>query len=60
MVGGWVKLYGGCWVCGHCVCLGVSVRDCRGLGLCTVGTVGQSVGGECIGWKGSVVTVWGG
>jgi hypothetical protein len=46
--GGWVKRYGGCWVlCLLCVfeCIsvivveGVCVRDCRGLGFCTVGTV---------------------
>jgi hypothetical protein len=32
------------------------VRDCRELGLCTVGTVGLSVGSECEGVRGSVVT----
>jgi hypothetical protein len=34
---------------------GACVSDCRGLGLCTVGTVGLSVHGECVGGKGSVV-----
>jgi hypothetical protein len=47
--GGWVKMYGGCWALWSlCVfgCIsvvvveGVCVRDCRGLGLCAVGTVG--------------------
>jgi hypothetical protein len=42
--------------CISVVVQGVSVRDCRGLGLCTVGTVGQSTGGACVGEKGSVVT----
>jgi hypothetical protein len=45
---GWGKRYGGCW--GFCLlgmfeCISVVVdgacfRDFRGLGLCTVGTVG--------------------
>jgi hypothetical protein len=48
-VGGWVKSYGVCWVLWPlCVfgCIsvvvveGACVRDCMGLGLCTVGTVG--------------------
>jgi hypothetical protein len=26
---------------------GACVRDCRGLGFCTVGTVGLSAGGDC-------------
>jgi hypothetical protein len=38
---------------------GVFVRDCRGMGLCAIGTVGQTVGGECAGGKGRVVTGWG-
>jgi hypothetical protein len=38
---------------------GACVRDCRELGLCTVGTVGWSVHDECVGRKGSVVTDWG-
>jgi hypothetical protein len=48
-------------VCG-CISVvveGACVRDCRGLGLCQVGTVGWSVGGECAGGRGSVVTGWG-
>jgi hypothetical protein len=32
------------------------VRDCRGLGLYTVGIVGYSVGGECVGGRASMVT----
>jgi hypothetical protein len=35
---------------------GAFVRDYRGLGLCTVGIVGYSVGGEYVGGRGSVVT----
>jgi hypothetical protein len=45
---GWVKSYGGCCILWS-LCLlgyisvvvveGVCVRDCRGLGLCTFGTV---------------------
>jgi hypothetical protein len=27
--------------------------------VCTVGTIGWSVGGECVGGRGSVVTDWG-
>jgi hypothetical protein len=38
---------------------GVCVRDCRGLGVCAVGRVGQSAGSEYVGGKGSVVTGWG-
>jgi hypothetical protein len=34
------------------------VRDCRGLGLCKVGIVGWSVGNECVGGRGSLVTGW--
>jgi hypothetical protein len=34
----------------------VCVRDCRGLGLCKVGTVGWSEGKEYVGGSGSVVT----
>jgi hypothetical protein len=37
---------------------GICVRDCRGLELCAVGTVGQSAGGEYVGGMGSVVTDW--
>jgi hypothetical protein len=36
---------------------GACVRDCRGLGLCAVGRVGSSAGGECVRGKGNVVTV---
>jgi hypothetical protein len=35
---------------------GVCVRDCRGLGFCKVGIVGCSVGNECEGSRGSLVT----
>jgi hypothetical protein len=38
---------------------GTCVRYCRGLGLHIVGTVGYSVGGECVGGRGSGVTDWG-
>jgi hypothetical protein len=37
------------WVYFYCCSRGCCVRDCKWLGLCTVGTVGQSVGGECVG-----------
>jgi hypothetical protein len=37
---------------------GACVRNCRWLGLYTVSTVHSSAGGECAGWKGSVVTGW--
>jgi hypothetical protein len=37
---------------------GACVRDFRWLGLCTVGTLGYSVGGECVGGRGSLVTGW--
>jgi hypothetical protein len=35
------------------------VKDCRGLGLCTIDTVGYLMGGEYIDERGSVVTGWG-
>jgi hypothetical protein len=35
---------------------GVCVRDCRCLGLCKVGIIGCSVGDECEGRRGSLVT----
>jgi hypothetical protein len=35
---------------------GASVRGCRGLGLCTVGTV-VSIGGECISGRVNLVRV---
>jgi hypothetical protein len=38
---------------------GICVRDCRVLGLCTVGTVGSSAGGEYVGGRGGIVTGWG-
>jgi hypothetical protein len=38
---------------------GVCVRYCRGLGLCTVGTVGYSGDGKCVGGRGSVLIGWG-
>jgi hypothetical protein len=62
-----VKSYGGCWVLWPLCVLGfisvvvvegACVQDCRGLGLCTVGTVGQSAGGEFVGGRVSVVTGW--
>jgi hypothetical protein len=39
-------------VCGHISAAveGAHVRDCKGLGLCTVGIVGWSVSDECVGW----------
>jgi hypothetical protein len=37
---------------------GVYVRDCRVWGLCKVGIVGWSAGGECKGGRGSLVTGW--
>jgi hypothetical protein len=65
-VGEWGKQHGGCWfLWSLCVfgCIsvvvveGACVRDCRGLGLCEVGIVGWSVGDECVGGRGSLVTV---
>jgi hypothetical protein len=47
-VGG-LRGMGAAWFCGPCMCfgvflllecMGVCVKDCRGLELCTVGTVG--------------------
>jgi hypothetical protein len=38
---------------------GVFVRDCRGLWLYTVGTVGLSASGKCIVRRICVVTGWG-
>jgi hypothetical protein len=35
---------------------GVCVRDCKGLGLCKVDIVGCSVGDECDGGRGSLLT----
>jgi hypothetical protein len=46
----------------HCISVvveGAYVRDCRVLGFCKVGIVGWSVGDECVGGKGSLVTGWG-
>jgi hypothetical protein len=47
------------WVYFCCCSGGFFFRDCRGLGVCTVGTVGQSAGDECVGGWGSVVIGWG-
>jgi hypothetical protein len=53
---GWGKSYGGYWVLWPlrvfgCLSVaaveGACVSNFRVLGLCTVGTVGQSAGGEC-------------
>jgi hypothetical protein len=58
-------VWGGCWFLWPlCVFVGIStvvvegacIRDCRGLRVCTVGTVASSVGGECAGQRDSVVT----
>jgi hypothetical protein len=38
---------------------GACVRDCRGLQLYKVGTVGWSAVDECVGGRGSLVTGWG-
>jgi hypothetical protein len=38
---------------------GACVRYCGGLGLYKVGIVGWSVGDECVGGRGSLVTGWG-
>jgi hypothetical protein len=55
----------GCWVfwplcvfgcISVVVVYGACVKNCRGLGLYKVGTVGWSVDGECVGGRGSVVT----
>jgi hypothetical protein len=64
----WGKQYGGCWFLWS-LCLfgcisvvvveGACVRDCRSLELCKVGIVGWSVGDECIGGRGSLLTCWG-
>jgi hypothetical protein len=37
----------------------VCVTDFRGLGLCTIGIVGYSAGGLCVGGRDSVMTGWG-
>jgi hypothetical protein len=63
-VGVWVKSYGGCGVLwSFCVFGYISVvvvnDDCRGLGLCAVGTVGNSADDDCGGGRSSVVTGWG-
>jgi hypothetical protein len=34
------------------------VRDCRVLGVCTVGTIGYSVGDKCEGRRADMVTGW--
>jgi hypothetical protein len=38
---------------------GACVKDCRELGLYKVGKIGWSLGDECVGKKGSLVTDWG-
>jgi hypothetical protein len=38
---------------------GACVRDCRGLGLCTLGPSRLVSHGECVGGRGCVVTGWG-
>jgi hypothetical protein len=57
----------GCWflwsLCVfRCICIvvveGACVRDCRGFGSCKVGIVSWS-GDECVGERGSLLTVWG-
>jgi hypothetical protein len=64
----WRKQSGGCWfLWSLCVfgCIsvvvveGASVRDCKGYGLCKVVIVGWSVGDECVGGRGCLVTGWG-
>jgi hypothetical protein len=47
------------WVYFCCYSGGCCVRDCRGLELCTLNTVGYLAGGEYIGGRGSMVTCWG-
>jgi hypothetical protein len=56
--GGLLFLWSLCvfWYISVVVEVGVFVRDCRGLGLCKVGIVGCSVGDECEGRRGSLVT----
>jgi hypothetical protein len=39
-----------------CISAVVVEGACRGLGLCKVGIVGWSVGDECVGEKGNLVT----
>jgi hypothetical protein len=66
-VGEWGKWCGSCLVllplcvfeCISVVMLGGCVRDCRELGLCKVGIVGWSAGGECVGGRDSLETGWG-
>jgi hypothetical protein len=38
---------------------GACVRDCRGLEFCKVGIIDWSLGDECVGGRGSLVTGWG-
>jgi hypothetical protein len=47
------------WYISVVVVEGACVRDYKGVGLCIVGTVGKSTGGECVRGRGSVVTGWG-
>jgi hypothetical protein len=47
------------WVCFCCCSVGCLCQGLWGLGLCKVGTVVWSAGGEWVGGRGSVVTGWG-
>jgi hypothetical protein len=49
----WFLCVGGCI---SVVVEGAYVRGCRGLGLCKVGIVVWSAGGECVSRRGSLVT----
>jgi hypothetical protein len=46
------------WVYFCCCNEGACVRDFRGLRVLMVGTVDWSLGGECVGGRGSVATSW--
>jgi hypothetical protein len=61
----WGKRYGGCCVSGPLCVFGCSsavvvecacVKDCRGLGVCMVGTVSYSAGGKCAGGRVNMMT----
>jgi hypothetical protein len=47
------------WVYFCCFRRGFFFRDCRCLDLCKVGIVGWSVGDECEGGRGSLLSGWG-
>jgi hypothetical protein len=47
------------WVYFCCCGIGCLCQGLQELGLCKVGIVGWSAGGECIGGRGSLLTVWG-